>query len=1265
MTKISKVMPHAVAVRRTARAAAHGLFRLKPLPQIIRQSLALAFCTQLPAGVMAAAALPAPGVRIPVTALPTGPTTTRVGTVGGRDIFAPQVVSGQFKPYAVNTNANGSVTGTITQTNNAGILQWQRFDIGANATVNVVQPSSTSVLLNKVSSGEWKNSTVIEGALNANGQVYVYNPNGIIFGKNSQVNVNTLVATTLKIDDARFLGGLVAPSTLPAFSADSATQARFSAVVVEGEGAEQARITTTDRGGRILLMAPTVTNNGVLSAPDGQVALVAGGSVYLSSPNDLRMRGLVIEVNNSNLGGTGSAATNETLGKILVERGNATLVGMAVNQMGTVSATTTAELNGSIYLRAREGASRSAADAPALPTVGGSLTLGEKSVTAVTPVLDDKTTTSKVTAFNASLIELSGKTIHLEKDAAVAAKGGEVKVEAKANPSNQSVTLGSDARIYLEAGSRIDVSGTASELPMESNVITVELRGNELADSPLQRDSVVRGQKVQIDIRKGTPLGNVSGYLALVEQTVGQRTAAGGSVKFSSDSDVIVSQGASIDVSGGVVNYRSGSVATTQLVSSGRLVDIGNATPDRIYSGLLPAVAGSRNFEAGYSQGSSAGSVYFNAPNLVLRGDLQGGTTRGSKQRDITATDYPKGAQLIIGADQRLLSSDLSKFLGFSYLGQVDFGGVKTKNIATPAFDEAWDKSNIGHRVLQSTLDIDNAGLARAGFNSVNVYTQGDIAVNDGLTLAPGGEIRMAAQNAINFNANVKTPGGNIEALSATGMLTVGTTKRLDTAGLWINDSSTAPTKVTILPAPPEIVFDGNTVGVKPPVPETFGVDLTSRDAQGNPLAPIVRSGGNISLTAQTVAIGERASFDVSGGAWLPRGGKVSGGSGGSISIVAKPVDNLQPLSAQLQLGDGAGFLGYGLTNGGSLKLAGRNFVIGAPPADALDVGLSERFFRLGGMAKYDVTANGNLTLAAGTTLHPIMENWAANRNTATTPSGRMADSFDITTLPLASAQGARAPSNISLSARAEGVDGAGRLWIQDGASIVTDPGAVVTLKAGRQLTVEGDVVAKGGTIGLQLYQTDASGTYRPERSIWLGAKARLDASGSAERVWTDGTGLSRGEVLDGGRIQMGGEDSNGQFVAAPGYIVAERGSHLNVSGVSTPMTLTNFRSRESRNVASAGGTIDMRAAVGLLFDGSLTAAGGDGSVANGALSISLDRGAVTLPSGAPTALRDLTVMRVAPDSGATTFGAVPSGLRPDQAIAGFEGKGQIFADTA
>jgi hypothetical protein len=565
--------------------------------------------------------------------------------------------------------------------------------------------------------------------------------------------------------------------------------------------------------------------------------------VFLASPTDLRMRGLLVEVSNDNLADGRSSVTNETLGRILVGRGNATLAGLAVNQGGTVSATTAVTANGSIYLQAREGVSKTDPNAPPVATNRGALVLGPGSVTEVRPDLADTSTTPASTTFNPSLVDLSGKTILLKAGAVVAAPGGDVKLSAQGNPASALVDPGGTGRIYLETGASINVAGTSStHMAMEKNVIEVQLRGNEFADSPLQRDSLVRGQTISIDIRKGTPLGDVSGYLALVEQNVGQRTAAGGTVTFNADGDAIVAAGAAVNVSGGKVTYDAGYVATTQLVSAGRVYDIGNATPDRVYDGVIKAQPGPRSFEAGYFDGRSAGSIAFNAPNLVLRGDLKGVATPGARQRDATGAAYPGGGSIIIGRDQRVTSDRLSSFLDFSYLGAIGLGGSATAALATPGFGDAWSGAN---QLFTTTVDVPVTALANSGFTKINAYTQGDIAVRGGVNLGPAGELRLAAQNGIRFDAGVSSPGGAVEVLSATGQVAVANGVKFDMAGLWTNDR--------LVDAP--------------------------RDAQGQLAATIARAGGSLSFNGQTVVVGDNVAFDTSGGALLGASGAIAGGA--------------------------------------------------------------------------------------------------------------------------------------------------------------------------------------------------------------------------------------------------------------------------------------------------------------------------------------------------------------------------------------------------
>lgn len=163
-----------------------------------------------------------------------------------------QVVSGQ----AVIAQAGSTMT--IRQASNQAILNWNTFNIGANAAVNFIQPGSNAVALNRVVGSD---PSAIYGSLSANGQVFLINPNGVLFGKGARVDVGGLVASTLNIRNEDFLAGNYR------FTRDGAT----AGVTNQGDLS----------GKYIALLAPEVRNEGVISARQGSVALAAGEAITL------------------------------------------------------------------------------------------------------------------------------------------------------------------------------------------------------------------------------------------------------------------------------------------------------------------------------------------------------------------------------------------------------------------------------------------------------------------------------------------------------------------------------------------------------------------------------------------------------------------------------------------------------------------------------------------------------------------------------------------------------------------------------------------------------------------------------------------------------------------------------------------------------------------------------------------------------------------------------------------------------------------------
>ncbi|MGJ0365378.1 beta strand repeat-containing protein [Aliarcobacter cryaerophilus] len=165
------------------------------------------------------------------------------------------VVSGNA---TISQNAN---TTNINQSSNKAIINWQDFSIKSNETVNFNQPNSNSITLNRVIGNE---KSIIDGALNANGQVWLINSNGVLFGKNAKVNTAGIVASTKDISNEDFNNGNYN------FKGNS-----NASIVNEGEIKSLANTHAT-------FIANSVTNKGKIEVHKGTINLVGASDVTLT-----------------------------------------------------------------------------------------------------------------------------------------------------------------------------------------------------------------------------------------------------------------------------------------------------------------------------------------------------------------------------------------------------------------------------------------------------------------------------------------------------------------------------------------------------------------------------------------------------------------------------------------------------------------------------------------------------------------------------------------------------------------------------------------------------------------------------------------------------------------------------------------------------------------------------------------------------------------------------------------------------------------------
>ena len=229
--------------------------------------------------------------------------------------------------------ANISQTGAtlaIQQSTARAAIDWQSFNIGASASVVFSQPSASSIALNRVLGVD---PSQLFGRLSANGQVFLINPNGILFAPGAQVDVGGLLASTLAMSTDDFMSG------------------RY---LLRGNGADG---TITNSGtlrslpqGYVALIAPRVVNDGTIDASRGTAALVAANAATVDFMADGLIRIRVDEgalnaeiVNRGAIGAAGGAV-------LLTAKGLQGLGRAVVNNSGIIEARTLENRNGTITL---------------------------------------------------------------------------------------------------------------------------------------------------------------------------------------------------------------------------------------------------------------------------------------------------------------------------------------------------------------------------------------------------------------------------------------------------------------------------------------------------------------------------------------------------------------------------------------------------------------------------------------------------------------------------------------------------------------------------------------------------------------------------------------------------------------------------------------------------------------------------------------------------------------------------------------------------
>ncbi|MBU3948856.1 MAG: filamentous hemagglutinin N-terminal domain-containing protein [Proteobacteria bacterium] len=272
---------------------------------------------------------------------------------------------GVIRAGSANIVEQGSTT-LIQQSSQRAVIDWRGFSIQQNEDVRFAQPSVSSATLNRVTGNQ---ESVILGRMDANGQVLLVNPNGIIFGKGAQINVGSLIASTSNLSNENFMQGKLV----------------FDQPGQPGAGIINAGTITAAESGLVALVAPHVRNDGLIQARLGKVLLGAADTFTIDLYGDGLIKLALSDASLTRLkdaqGQPVKSLINQA-GTIDVDGGQAVLVtaetakGMLdslINMSGTILADSAVQEGGRILLLARGSNADISGNLSARGTKGGQI----------------------------------------------------------------------------------------------------------------------------------------------------------------------------------------------------------------------------------------------------------------------------------------------------------------------------------------------------------------------------------------------------------------------------------------------------------------------------------------------------------------------------------------------------------------------------------------------------------------------------------------------------------------------------------------------------------------------------------------------------------------------------------------------------------------------------------------------------------------------------------------------------------------------------
>src|SRR6056300_53144 len=645
----------------------------------------------------------------------------------------------------------------INQNSSKGIIEWQKFNVGADASVYFNHKNNTDSILNQIIGGS---NSIILGNIFSNGKLFVNNPNGITVGANASINAHSFIGSAMKIANQDFLN--------------------------HNYHYKQDRESLIDQNGNIdaqyvALMATDVTNSGTINSKNGSVNLAASDDMVLKISSD---NSLQIKVKPSKL-----KATVSNKGIVIAENGVVTI--KADMAQDAIAATIKAPENQAKGLVSKNGVIKLVSNSGTIKAKKVTLDAGQRGAVENTGKIDTSSATSK-----GGSVELIGKEVIIKS-------GSEIKSNGKKQGGNIYVgnptllnSVTDNTFVTLENNTVLDVSS------LEDSAGVVKIRTGKSSNGSMTSVNGVILARTGSSRRKGLANVAVTGYdvnLNEIYIDVSSTSDSGGNIDIEATNDVVggkislisngKNEGGDINVVSlfGDVNLQQSIVQTNASLGRGGTVNINAKQNIFLIDSNL------------YARGSPEGgnvTILSSANDVNLKSTVvqtNGSTGRGGtveiagynytivQKSSIISKGVIKGGKIYIGNNFFEKSIPFSKYTYIDTYSTLDTTSFKIGGFIETSGQvlDLWSTINVGFGGLwlidPYDVTIESSGASGNSYSSSFTPSQNTTILASSIisSLNSGTSVSIttgsSSSNTLTVNAAISKTSGSSATLTLTG----------------------------------------------------------------------------------------------------------------------------------------------------------------------------------------------------------------------------------------------------------------------------------------------------------------------------------------------------------------------------------------------------------------------------------------------------------------------------------------------------------------